>query len=73
MGVTFLSPISIIVSEKEVRVPPPKIVYHFQVRRAVSDPSKGERSENKNIFRAHPTLSGCLVWKVSAITMNVMA
>ena len=41
MGETFFSPISILVSAKEVKVPPPKIASHFRVRSAASDPAKG--------------------------------
>ena len=50
---------------------PTNITYHFCVRRSASDPSEGESSGNKYIFRASPTPPGSLVWKVSAITMTV--
>ena len=51
-------------------MPPPKIAPHFRVSRATSDPSKGERSGNKNILRSYPTPSESSVWEVSAITMT---
>ena len=73
MGETFCFPISRILSAKEVKVLPPKVVSHFPVRSAASDPTKGERSGNKNIFRASYTLSGSFVWKASAITMTATA
>ena len=73
MGETFLFPIRRLVSAKKVKVPPPKIVSHFRVRSAASDPDKGERSGNKSIFRASPTPYGSLVWKVSTITMTAAA
>ena len=68
-GNNLCFPIRRLVSTKEVEVPPPKIASHFRVRSSASDPAEGERSGNKNIFRASPTRSGSSVWKVSAITM----
>ena len=54
MGETFFSPISILVSAKEVKVPPPKIASHFRVRSAASDPAKGERPGNIYIYSGCP-------------------
>ena len=68
-GTTFCFPIRRLVTKKEVKVLPPKIASNFRVRSSASDHAEGERSGNKNVFRASPTRSGSLVWKVSAITM----
>ena len=73
MGATFCFPISRLVSTKEVKVPFPKISSHFRISIAAYNPAEGERSGNKNIFRASPTPSGSSVWKVSAITMTAAA
>ena len=54
MGATFCFPISRLVFAKEVKVPSPKIAYHFQVRSAAFDPAEGESLVNKIIFRAPP-------------------
>ena len=73
MDATFCFPISILVSEKEVKVPPTNIAFHFCMRSAASYPAKEKRSVNKNIFWSSPTLSGSSVWNVSAITMAATA
>ena len=61
MGKTFCFPIIIILSEKEVKVPPPNIDSHFCVSRAAYNPVKGDRSGNKKMFSTSPTPYGSSV------------
>ena len=72
--VTFCFPISRIVSEKEVSVPPPKIAPRFLVSGAASEPAEGGGAggKRKNLSLS-PTPSGSLVWKTRAITITATA
>ena len=57
MGATFSFPISRLISAKEVKMPPPKIVSHFHMRSVASDPAKEERpGKLKNSGRPLPSL-----------------
>ena len=49
---------SMLVSAKEVRVPPPRMVYHFLASCTVFEPIDGESSGKRNKLMMFLTLSG---------------
>ena len=56
MGETFFLPISRLVSAKEVKVPPLKIVYHFLVSSAASKPAEGCSLGKRTVLNSSPTV-----------------
>ena len=64
MGAPLCFTTSRLMSVEEFKVPPPKIASQLHVRRAASDPSKGEISGNNKILSASPTLSGASHCKI---------
>ena len=62
-GDAFNLPISMLVSAKEAKVPPPRMASQCRARIYAFDPAEGYRSGKRNIFTTPPTLTGYSVWK----------